>query len=88
MKEMKYLRLIAFSLFLFVLMVALVAMIASGYFSGEMPAFGRNNHGSHALTSDPQGYWLNLIVWAGFIIFFIGVSIHEIVKSIKEIRNS
>jgi len=88
MKEMKYIRLIVFSLFIFVLTIVLIAMLISGYNSGEIFGVGKGNHRTYTLEESPQGYWSNLIVWAGLIIFIILVSIREVVRSIKEIKNS
>ena len=85
---MKYLRLIAASLFMFVLIVGIIFLVVEGYMSGEIMGFGRGNHNEYTLQENPQSYWSNLLVWAGLVILFIVGCIMEIVRTIKEINNS
>ncbi|AXS83580.1 hypothetical protein [Marinobacter sp. Arc7-DN-1] len=87
-KERKIFQLIGLCVVFLIMLVVLLILVLGGYLSGDISAFGRRYNGSRELSEDPAGFWYSVLAWGGFLLVFVSVSVREIVKRVKEIRNS
>lgn len=87
-KEMKVLRLVCISAVLLFLFVFMLIQILVDFHSGEIHGFSKRDSNTYDLDEDPSNFWFNSLAWFGTFAIFAFFGLKEIVKAIKDIKNS
>lgn len=85
-KDMKILQLVCSSIIVFFLFIFMVVLAFSDVLWGEISGFGRRNDATYLLKDDPEGFWLNVVLWGGLFLFLLCGGVKGIVDAIRDIK--